>query len=219
VVHTHPYLSARARAPDRRRGRHGHGRRWPGWAVTRLHRLTAASGRAHFFRLGGPSHYSGGNYLIGFEHCAGVAGRATPREFFCILSLHPCRPGLRAAAPARADIADVTGGPESRPALAPPRSMTNRRGICKYVTITRSNNYRGGRHTDRATKQPPRALPTLHMFHDLETCGMTSEPIIIRTSCRRPSCRRPSCAAALHDATTNLHYSADTWLAPRHPGR
>ena len=27
-----------------------------------------APGAAHFFDLGGPSHYSG-NYLIGFEHC------------------------------------------------------------------------------------------------------------------------------------------------------
>jgi len=27
-----------------------------------------ARGAAHFFDLGGPSHYSG-NYLIGFEHC------------------------------------------------------------------------------------------------------------------------------------------------------
>ena len=64
------------------------------------------------------------------------AGRvARPREFVCILTFE-LAPGLPAAAPARADIADVTGGPESRPALAPPRSMTNRRGICKYVTIT-----------------------------------------------------------------------------------
>ena len=30
---------------------------------------TSASAAAHFFDLGGPSHYSG-NYLIGFEHCA-----------------------------------------------------------------------------------------------------------------------------------------------------
>ena len=31
-------------------------------------RINRAAGSAHFFDLGGPSHYSG-NYLIGFEHC------------------------------------------------------------------------------------------------------------------------------------------------------
>ena len=93
-------------------------------------------------------------------------------------------------------------------------------GICKLTRVQQATEGRGKALVDRPRyKQPRRALPTLHMFLDLETCGMTSEPIIIRSSCRRPSCRRPSCAAALHDATTNLHYSADTWLAPRHPGR
>ncbi len=192
--------------------------------MTRL-RLTAASGRAHVFRLGGPSHYSGGNYLIGFEHCAGVAGRARPREFFCILSLHPVStraPGC-GSRPRRHRRRDRWARIPPRPSPAPIADQPARdlQILRYYNKSNKLQGWIGGRHwsTDRATKQPPRALPTLHMFHDLETCGMTSEPIIIRTSCRRPSRHRPSCAAALHDATTNLHYSADTWLAPRHPGR
>jgi hypothetical protein len=38
---------------------------------------------AHFFDLGGPSHYSG-NYPIGFEHCACTAPvRAMPGTRMC----------------------------------------------------------------------------------------------------------------------------------------
>ena len=78
--------------PDRNSGR--------GASESEPHRRPQQPGAraAHFFDLGGPSHYSG-NYLIGFEHCARPSAlsldlmpSASPRERVSTRASPRCEP-------------------------------------------------------------------------------------------------------------------------------